>query len=147
MHLFGYIACPLLVSYTQPHVYCQLAIFASSLMIDFIWTSLMINPQWIIWKQKVHSELLGFCTFAIVWYSTTRKHNVTETICFCPQVMGETPALLGPLNHWIHQLVQCQPSPIWPVLNLTYILIFFATVTGNLPYVCRLLAFHVLYLI
>jgi hypothetical protein len=28
----------------------------------------------------------------------TSKHNVSETIGFCPQVKGKTPNLLGPLE-------------------------------------------------
>jgi hypothetical protein len=39
----------------------------------------------------LHSELLGFWTLSIAWYSK-------KWICFHPQVRGETPTLLGPLE-------------------------------------------------
>jgi hypothetical protein len=69
MRLFSYIARPLLVSYTQPRVYCQLAIFASSHMIVLFEQTSLSAPKWIPWNQKVHSELLGFWALFIVWYS------------------------------------------------------------------------------
>jgi hypothetical protein len=44
-----------------------------------------------------NTELLGFWTFFIVWYC--REHDVSEMICFRPQVKGEkTPTQLGPLE-------------------------------------------------
>jgi hypothetical protein len=45
------------------------------------------------------SELLGFRTLPIVWYSKIQKtQRFGKWIRFRPQVKGETPTLLGP---WI----------------------------------------------
>jgi hypothetical protein len=57
-------------------------------------------------KHESHSELVGFWTFPIVWYS--REHDVSETgsVSVLRFRWGEkTPTQLGPLkranlNHW-----------------------------------------------
>jgi hypothetical protein len=47
-----------------------------------------------------HSELLGFWTLSIIWYSNTKEHYIfLNWICFRPHVrVCETPAVLYPLE-------------------------------------------------
>jgi hypothetical protein len=57
--------------------------------------------------QLTDSELLGFQTLPIIWYSKNwRTQHFTKWIWFHPQVRGKTPRILRPLqranlNHWI----------------------------------------------
>jgi hypothetical protein len=52
-------------------------------------------------KDNCQWELLGFCTWSIVWYSEKhyRAQRFGNWICFHPQVRGQTPTLSGPLEN------------------------------------------------
>jgi hypothetical protein len=66
------------------------------------------------YARNLNSESLGFWTLSIVRNSKYKKtHRFIDWICFRPQVMGETPTLLGPLEraNLYHRIRVSSPPP------------------------------------
>jgi hypothetical protein len=102
----------------------SLSVWPSKL--NIFWVT-MLTLCWLVyskrfWRWYIIFRITRLLDFAIIQYSKIYRKRFGNWICFCPQVRGETPTLLGPLERgdlqWLRLTLSKESNTASPPFHL-----------------------------